>query len=298
MLPVRVAVALLAGAPAALAGQVDSAPLHAVLANGYRFAYTDQGSGRPVLLVHGALTDYRFWDPVASSLADSFRVITLSRRYHYPNPWRPDDPPSGFETTAADLAAVIRALQLEQPVVVGHSWASLAVLHLALREPGRLSAIVLVNPVADSFIPEPARRQAVATARAAGYRDALARFDPHAPLPALARLLPTWFGPGARLEDLEPGARQRLLANAHTLPTAAAAEPRIPPQALERLGLPVLLLGGEAAPAEEGETVRGLVAALPATRWELVPGGGRILPRSHPGAVVSAIRVFMQGAAP
>ena len=298
MLPVRLAVALLAGAPAALAAQVDSAPLHAVLANGYRFAYTDRGAGRPVLLVHGALTDYRFWDPVATSLADSFRVITLSRRYHYPNPWRPDDPPSGFETTAADLAAVIRALQLEQPVVVGHSWAALAVLQLALREPGRLRAIVLVNPVADSFIPEPARRQAVSTARAAGYRDALAHFDPQAPIPALARLLPAWFGPEARLENLEPGARERLLANAHTLPTAAAAEPRIPPQALERLGLPVLLLGGEAAPAEEGETVRGLAAALPATRWELVPGGGRILPRTHPGAVVAGIRVFMQGAAP
>lgn len=298
MLPVRLAVALLLGAPAAVAGQVDSAPLHAVLANGYRFAYTDRGSGRPVLLVHGALTDYRFWDPVAASLADSFRVITLSRRYHYPNPWRPDDPPSGFETTAADLAAVIRALQLEQPVVVGHSWASLAVLLLALREPGRLGAIVLVNPVADSFIPEPAQRQAVSTGRAAGYRDALASFDPQAPLPALARLLPAWFGPGARLENLEPGARERLIANAHTLPSAAAAEPRIPPEALERLGLPVLLLGGETAPAEEVETVRGLLAALPTARRELVPGGGRILPRSHPGAVVSAIRVFMQPAAP
>lgn len=298
MLPVRLAVALLLGAPAAVAGQVDSAPLHAVLANGYRFAYTDRGSGRPVLLVHGALTDYRFWDPVAASLADSFRVITLSRRYHYPNPWRPDDPPSGFETTAADLAAVIRALQLEQPVVVGHSWASLAVLQLALREPGRLGAIVLVNPVADSFIPDAAQRQAVSTGRAAGYRDALASFDPQAPLPALARLLPAWFGPGARLENLEPGARERLIANAHTLPSAAAAEPRIPPEALERLGLPVLLLGGETAPAEEVETVRGLLAALPTARRELVPGGGRILPRSHPGAVVSAIRVFMQPAAP
>ncbi len=295
---VWLAAALLAGPPAALAGQQDSVPLHAVLANGYRFAYTDRGSGRPVLLVHGALTDYRFWDPVVPSLADSFRVITVSRRYHYPNPWRSDDPPSGFETTAADLAAVIRALRLEQPVVVGHSWASLAVLQLALREPGRLAAIVLVNPVADSFIPEPARRQAVSGARAAGYRDALGRFDPQAPLPALARLLPAWFGPGTRLEDLEPGARERLLANAHTLPSAAAAEPRIPPEALERLGLPVLLLGGEAAPAEEAETVRGLMAALPATRWELVPGGGRILPRSHPEAVVSAIRVFMHQAAP
>lgn len=298
MLPVRLAVALLLGAPAALAGQVDSAPLHAVLANGYRFAYTDRGAGRPVLLVHGALTDYRFWDPVAKSLADDFRVITLSRRYHHPNPWRPDDPPSGFGTTAADLAAVIRALQLEQPVVVGHSWASLAVLQLALREPGRLGAIILVNPVADSFIPDPAQRQAVSTARAAGYRDALAAFDPRAPIPALARLLPAWFGPGTRLEDLEPGVRERLIANAHTLPSAAAAEPRIPPQALERLRLSVLLLGGEAAPAEEAETVRGLMAALPAARRELVPGGGRILPRSHPGAVVSAIRVFMQSAAP
>jgi pimeloyl-ACP methyl ester carboxylesterase len=298
MRQVALALALLLGAPAALAGQADSVRLHAVLANGYRFAYTDRGTGPPILLVHGALTDYRFWDPVATALADSFRVITLSRRYHYPNPWRPDDPPSGFETTAADLAAVIRALQLEQPVVAGHSWASLAVLQLALREPGRLGAIVLVNPVADSFIPDPGERQAVAAARVAGYRDALERFDSRAPTPALMRLLPAWFGPGARLETLEPGARERLLANAHTIPSAAATEPHIPPEALQRLGVPLLLLGGDAAPAEEGYTLQGLEAALPAARRELVPGGGRILPRSHPAAVVSAVRAFLRSTRP
>ncbi len=269
-----------------------------MLANGYRFAFAERGNGPALLLVHGALTDLRFWNAQLDGLSGAARVIAVSRRGHYPNPWRPEDPPSGFATTAADLAAIIRALRLERPVVMAHSWAAPAALELARRFPGLVGGLVLVNPVADSLIPDPARRSAVAAARRHAFADALQVFDPQAPRPAVNRLLAAWFGPEVTLDALPPDTRERLLANAQTLPAAAAAQPPFACAQLEAIDLPVLLLGSADGPREEGETLGTLARCLPRARLRTIPLGGRTLPRSQPDSVNAAVREFMQPAAP
>ncbi|MBK6778048.1 MAG: alpha/beta hydrolase [Gemmatimonadetes bacterium] len=291
------ALALLA-APAAVRAQADTPPLQAVLANGYRFAFADRGSGPPLLLVHGALTDLRFWTAQLDGLAGGARVLALSRRAHYPNPWRPEDPPAGFTTTAADLAAIIRALRLERPVVMVHSWAAPAALELARRFPGLVGGLVLVNPVVDSLIPDPARRAAVAAARRQAYDEALQVFDARAPGPAVNRLLAAWFGPGITLEALPGDTRERLLANAQTLPTAAAPQPAISCAELQSIDLPVLLLGSADGPPEERGTLATLARCLPRAQLHSIPLGGRTLPRSQPDSVNAAVRDFMQPGAP
>src|SRR6266498_1583759 len=53
-----------------------------VSANGLSFAYVDEGSGTPVVLVHGSVSDYREWSKQMSQLARHYRVIAYSRRYH------------------------------------------------------------------------------------------------------------------------------------------------------------------------------------------------------------------------
>lgn len=291
-------VLVLLAAPVAARAQADAPPLQAVLANGYRFAYAERGDGPPVLLVHGALTDLRFWSAQLDGLAGAARVIAVSRRGHYPNPWRADDPPAGFATTAADLAAIIRALRLEHPVVVAHSWATPAALELARRFPGVAGGLVLVNPVVDSLIPDPARRAAVAAARRQAYADALQVFDPRAPEPAVNRLLAAWFGPGITLDALPGDTRDRLLANAQTLPAAAAPQPPVDCAMLAVIDLPVLLLGSADGPAEEGETLATLARCLPRASLRTLPAGGRTLPRAQPDSVNAAVREFMQAAAP
>lgn len=140
------ALALAAGA-APLSAQDSAPPLQAVLANGYRFAYVVQGTGRPVVLLHGALEDYRRWDALGVKLADRARVIAYSARYHFPNPWRPDDPPTNLSTHAADLVAILRALHLEGTVLVADGWAATIALRAALREPGLVAAVALVEPL-------------------------------------------------------------------------------------------------------------------------------------------------------
>ena len=49
--------------------------------NGARLAYVEEGSGSPVVLVHGSLSDLRTWERTRSLLAKHYRVIAYSQRY-------------------------------------------------------------------------------------------------------------------------------------------------------------------------------------------------------------------------
>jgi pimeloyl-ACP methyl ester carboxylesterase len=53
--------------------------------NGVSFTYLEEGSGPPVVLVHGSVSDYREWHMQMAPLARHYRVIAYSRRYHWPN---------------------------------------------------------------------------------------------------------------------------------------------------------------------------------------------------------------------
>ena len=88
--------AAVAGSRVALADVIRRATV-----NGTTLAWVQEGSGPPVVFVHGSGADLRTWGyqlpPVARA---SFRAIAYSRRYHHPN-----DPPAGDEPyTAAQHA--------------------------------------------------------------------------------------------------------------------------------------------------------------------------------------------------
>ena len=56
-----------------------------VRVNGVELAWTERGSGEPVILIHGGIGDYSSWEPQIEELSRYFRVISYSRRYSYPN---------------------------------------------------------------------------------------------------------------------------------------------------------------------------------------------------------------------
>lgn len=298
----RRATLLLAGALLTVTGHTDAqvspdSGLRGILANGYRFAYAESGQGIPVVMVHGALTDYRFWTTLAGSMGDSVRIIAYSRRHHYPNPWRPDDPPIGFESSAWDLAAIVRALQLDRPVLVGHSWGGLVALQAALRQPALFRAVILVEPIADSLIADPTLRAATSRRAGEALDLALARFSPRDPVPALTLWLDTLYGEGF-WTSLGADGQARLRDNAHTLPSAGAPQPPVSCAELSRLTLPVLLVGGSGSGARQRGTLETLARCLPSATRVVVPGAGPLLPRTHPGDLAEAVRRFLAALPP
>lgn len=109
-------------------------------------AVYERGSGRPVVLVHG-FPEYAYsWRHQLEDLARAgYRAIAYDMRGYGES----DAPPSvseyGIEAVVADLAGLIDALELEDPVAIGHDWGSVVVQSTVLMRPGTLAAAGSLN---------------------------------------------------------------------------------------------------------------------------------------------------------
>ncbi|MFO7604476.1 MAG: hypothetical protein R6X06_11780, partial [Gammaproteobacteria bacterium] len=50
--------------------------------NNYEMSYVEHGSGAPLVLVHGALSDYRTWLPLLKEFGEGNRTIAVSLRHY------------------------------------------------------------------------------------------------------------------------------------------------------------------------------------------------------------------------
>lgn len=103
--------------------------------NDLRFHYlrwNPDGERRPIVLHHGLASNARIWELAAPRLAQAGHpVYALEARGH----GLTDKPDAGydFQTVTNDLAAFLNACQIEQPLLVGHSWGGGVVLSYAAR---------------------------------------------------------------------------------------------------------------------------------------------------------------------
>lgn len=91
---------------------------HFTASDGARIAYSDEGEGRPLVLLHGLMANSGFFDR-QSGLADAFRVIGVDLRGHGRSPAGPVPPTIGL--LAEDVAGLVRALELKDAIGVGWS---------------------------------------------------------------------------------------------------------------------------------------------------------------------------------
>lgn len=112
---------------------------------GMSFGYVDVGSGPPVILVHGSMSDYREWSAQMEALAKDHRVIAYSRRYHWPNSPPGKDADASVARQAEDLAAILKSLKLVPATIVGHSYGGTIALSLAVQHPELVRTLVLLD---------------------------------------------------------------------------------------------------------------------------------------------------------
>jgi len=94
-------------------------------------SYTDTGTGRPVVFVHGGHMTHAVWRHQVAALAPEYRAITVDLRGHGDS-----DKPYGeysVRTFAHDIATVFEELGLENGVVVGWSLGAQVVADLVER---------------------------------------------------------------------------------------------------------------------------------------------------------------------
>jgi pimeloyl-ACP methyl ester carboxylesterase len=110
--------------------------------DGFHLAYTEQGQGRPLVLVHGSAVDGSTWDGVVPALATEHRVITYDRRGYGASTHRPV---RDHRLHAADLVAVLERVAQEPAAVVGWSSGGNVALAVATKRPDLFSSLVVVE---------------------------------------------------------------------------------------------------------------------------------------------------------
>ncbi len=122
-------------------------PSHFIQANGIRIHYyrsTPPGGGPAVVFLHGLTDNGLCWARVAAALEDAYDVVMPDARGH----GLTEKPAAGYalKDRAADAAALIDALALDRPALVGHSLGGETALAVAALYPAKVRALVLEDP--------------------------------------------------------------------------------------------------------------------------------------------------------
>jgi pimeloyl-ACP methyl ester carboxylesterase len=107
---------------------------------GARIWYSTYGSGAPVILLHGGLGHSGNWGyQVPALVMSGYRAVLIDSRGHGRS--TRDTRPFSYELMASDVLAVMDALHLEKPCLVGWSNGACTALILAAKAPSRIAGV-------------------------------------------------------------------------------------------------------------------------------------------------------------
>jgi esterase len=141
------AAGLLIGLPLTSASAAPDWPIPSgvktVEVNGYPIAYIEAGAGVPVVILHGVFVDHRLFAFQVAEFSKTHRVIAVSLRHHYPEPWDGKVGAYSISQHAADVAALIRTLNLGKVHLLGHSRGGSVAINTARQAPELIRTLIL-----------------------------------------------------------------------------------------------------------------------------------------------------------
>lgn len=228
--------------------------------------------GDAVVLLHPGWGDARIWDDVLAGLAGQRRVVRYETRGYGSSP-----APAGPFTQLGDLTAVLDQLGITRAVLVGHSGGGGTAIGLALDQPDRVSALILLAPgVQDYPWPhdDPYWRQFEA-AFTAGDADALAALG-----------LETWAAASA-----DPAAEAQIRSAVAAFLRLGDFEQPDPPafSRLTEIRVPAVVAVGDLEYPMVAECGRAIAGRIPNCRLITVPGADHLLPLRAPDLIAELI---------
>lgn len=257
-----------------------------ILVNGTELHYVERGKGVPVVFVHGGLGDFRTWLPQVERFGAHYRVVSYSRRAHYPNAW-PDGYEAAMAVHVADLAALIRELDLGRTHLVGNSYGSYIALVLALRHPEMVRSLVLAEPPLHPLLKSlPGGEAMLAGFMEAAWEPAGRAFLEGDMEGGVRLFMEGAVGEGA-WEKLPPRARNGVMKDAPELAVATQTsfERHMLPITCDELRwieAPTLLLRGENSPLMYRLINDEVARCIPQATQALIPDAAHVLHTQNP----------------
>lgn len=249
-------------------------------------AVADEGTGPPLVLVHGFPLHHGMWQPQIDGLRDRCRVLAPDLRGFGRSGVTP-----GTVTMAQfadDLAALLDRLHISEPVVLaGLSMGGYIAWEFFKRHRPRLRGLALLDTRAVADSPEAARGRSLLAQRV--LREGTG---------PLAEMLPRLLGRTTRDENpaVADSVRQMILAADPRGVAAAALGMAARHDAVEllpRIDLPTLVVVGEEDSISTADEMRGMAEAIPGARFVSVPRAGHLTTLEAPHSVNQALEDFL-----
>jgi pimeloyl-ACP methyl ester carboxylesterase len=241
------------------------------------------GSGDPVVFVHGAFCDYRFWEGQIETVGRSLRAIAVSLSGFHPGPPLPDSEFSA-ERHVAELTAFITGLGV--PVhLVGHSRGGRIALNVAANLNNAVRSLVLIEPGGEmdrNFLLLQPQTQAKPPAATDTRERAMVLIQSGRREDGMRLYIDSGHGDG-RWDRLPPAIKRILLANAVTI--SGMVRDRSSPLAeapARKISCPTLLIEGSDSPPIFSRVLDALETYVPNWRRHRVSGADHFLPWERP----------------
>jgi len=213
-----------------------------------------------------------------------------------------------FENLTADAEALREKLGLERWAALGHSFGGHVALEYALRYPGSLSHLVLLDTGGDSHWSQQNAAEVLARRGCSPKKVELVRrcfhgeFAPHEHVPMAMRIGARALSPPQPVADCPRGDPGRV---AHEVPAAGVHLRQLPLvkgcTAMDRLGeitVPTLVMAGRNDGVFPPECQRELAAGIPNARLQLIDRAGHNPHSEQTAEVMAAIKHFLAADTP
>lgn len=261
--------------------------------DGLTLHVTAGGSGPAALLLHGFTGSGVSWDAVRRRLEPARRIITVDLPGHGRSSAPSDPARYGLARFADDVAGVLDRLQLDRVALVGYSLGGRAALHIALRHPERVDALVLesCSPGIVDAAERAERARRDATLAAELERDGLAAFVDR------WERLPLWSSQASLSPAVRDGQRAVRLASsasglAGSLRGAGVAVAPDVTDRLHRLTMPTLVVAG-ALDAKYARIAADMAARIPRAQLAVMEDAGHAVHLEHPARFASLVGRFL-----
>jgi esterase len=260
--------------------------------NGYDMAYREAGSGAPLVMVHGAMSDYRSWTIQVPEFAQKYHVFAVSLRHHYPEKWNGSGGDYSVMQHADDVAAFIRKLNIGKVHLLGHSRGGSVVLQVASKNPKLIQTLILADASGlEGLLPDTPENQKLA-AEANDLLKTLAKNLGTGDTDMAARVFVDALNGAGTWEKRTPEQKQPLLDNIAT-GTVAEQRPQMACDAVGRFDFPVFLMNGEQSPKRYPAVFTAMRHCTQAPEPLVIPNAAHNMHRDNPTAFNAAVLDFL-----